>query len=376
MIALGRGLRRRFPLEAGTAFLNHGSYGVAPHRVLAAAARWRALMERNPDRFMRAILPRALRSAAAKLARFLHAQPEDLAFVENATTGVNAVLRSIALRRGDEILATTHTYGAVRQAIRECCRRTGAKLVEADIRLPVSSERYLEEKILERFSRKTRLVVLDHIASPTGLIFPVKRLARNARARGARVLVDGAHAPGQLALDLPSLGADWYAGNCHKWLYAPKGCGFLWSRREAQHGLHPPVISHGYGRGFTAEFDWTGTRDFTNWLSVPDGIVFLKELNPSRVRAYSHGLVTTAAIRIANAWNTCVDGAPALHGSMMAIRLPERLQRGDPARLMAALLRRERVVVAVMRIEGQLWARISAQAYNSPRDYDRLLSAL
>jgi isopenicillin-N epimerase len=372
MIAFGRALRRRFPLEAGTAFVNHGSYGAAPHRVLAAAERWRALMERNPDRFMRQILPGALRAAAARLAALLHAKADDLAFVENATAGVNAVLRSIELRRGDEILATSHTYGAVRQAIRECCRRTGAKLVEAKIGLPVFNEKYLQEKIQEKFTIRTRLVVLDHIASPTGLIFPVKRLARYARSRGARVLVDGAHAPGQVALDLPSLGVDWYAGNCHKWLYAPKGSGFLWARRGAQRGLHPPVISHGYGKGYTAEFDWTGTRDFSNWLSVPDGIGFLKGLNASRVRAYSHRLVVDAAHRISEAWNTCVDGPAALHGSMMAIRLPDRLQGREPARLMADLLRRHRVVVAVMPIEGALWARISAQAYNIADDYGRL----
>ena len=376
MTAFGRALRRRFPLEAGTAFVNHGSYGAAPRRVLAAAARWRALMERNPDRFMREILPGALRAAAARLAAFLHARADDLAFVENATTGVNAVLRSIELRRGDEILATSHAYGAVRQAIRECCRRTGARLVEARIVLPVPGLDDLIFPVQKAFSQKTKLLVLDHVASPTGLVFPVKRLARFARARGARVLVDGAHAPGQIALDIPALGVDWYAGNCHKWMFAPKGSGFLWARRGAQRGLHPPVISHGYGGGFTAEFDWTGTRDFSNWLSVPDGIGFLKELNSSKVRTYNHRLVTTAAVRIAEAWNTPVDGPAGLHGSMMAIRLPGRLRGREPARLMAELLRRNRVVVAVMQIEGELWARISAQAYNSAKDYDRLPASL
>ncbi|HEY6966442.1 MAG TPA: aminotransferase class V-fold PLP-dependent enzyme [Burkholderiales bacterium] len=376
MTAFGRALRRRFPLEAGTAFVNHGSYGAAPRRVLAAAARWRALMERNPDRFMREILPGALRAAAARLAAFLHARADDLAFVENATTGVNAVLRSIELRRGDEILATSHAYGAVRQAIRECCRRTGARLVEARIVLPVPGLDDLIFPVQKAFSQKTKLLVLDHVASPTGLVFPVKRLARFARARGARVLVDGAHAPGQIALDIPALGVDWYAGNCHKWMFAPKGSGFLWARLGAQRGLHPPVISHGYGGGFTAEFDWTGTRDFSNWLSVPDGIGFLKELNSSKVRTYNHRLVTTAAVRIAEAWNTPVDGPAGLHGSMMAIRLPGRLQGREPARLMAELLRRNRVVVAVMQIEGELWARISAQAYNSAKDYDRLPASL
>jgi len=376
MIAPGRALRRRFPLEPGVAFLNHGSYGAAPRAVLAEAARWRARMDANPDRFFREILPGALRSAAARLARFLNSRAEDLAFVENATTGVNAVLRSLELRRGDEILANSHTYGAVRQAIRHACVQAGAKLVEAGIDLPVPDGKYLEEQIVQAIGPRTRLVVLDHVASPTGLVFPVKRIAALARRRGARVLVDGAHAPGQIALDLPSLGADWYAGNCHKWLFAPKGCGFLWARREAQRGLHPPVISHGYGQGFTAEFDWTGTRDFSAWLAVTSALDFYLSLGPERLRIRNHQLAVHAAERIARAWGTQTDGPPELHGAMMAIRLPGRLQRREPARLMAELLRRHRVVVAVMPVAGGLWARISAQGYNAPADYYRLLAAV
>jgi isopenicillin-N epimerase len=375
MAPFGIPLRRRFLLERGTAFLNHGSFGAAPRSVLSAAGRWRLRMEANPDRFLRYVLPGALRAAAARLGRFLHARERDVAFVENATTGMNAVLGSLQFRPGDEILATTHTYNAVRQTIREVCRRTGAKLVEARIHLPVVDKQYLEDSIEEKLSRRTRLLVLDHISSPTGLVFPVKRLAALARAHGAKVLVDGAHAPGQLDLDIPSLGADWYAGNCHKWLFAPKGCGFLWARAGAQAGIHPPVISHGYGKGFAAEFDWTGTRDFSAWLSVPDGIAFLEELGASKVRAYNHRLAADAACRIAGAWGTALDGPPELHGSMMAIRLPGRLQRADPARLMIKWFRQHRIVVPVMPIDGVLWARISAQVYNVPADYERLAAA-
>ena len=372
MIRLGRPLRRLFHFEPGTAFLNHGSFGATPRKVAAAAGRWRTRMESNPDRFMREFLPVALRAAAGRLARILHARERDMVFVENATSGINAVLRSLDLRRGDEILATTHTYNAVRQAIRETCRRSGAKLVAARIALPVRSVDDLQLPIEQELNRRTKLVVLDHIASPTGLIFPVKHLARLARARGARVLVDGAHAPGQLELDIPSLGADWYAGNCHKWLFAPKGCGFLWARGGAQAGLHPAVISHGYGKGFAAEFDWTGTRDFSAWLSVPAGLDFLAAMGASRVRAYNHRLVIDAARSISNAWGTPTDGPAHLHGSMMAIRLPDRLQRRDPARLMADLLAARRIVVAVAAVGGALWARISAQVYNAPGDYERL----
>ena len=372
MIAFGRPLRRRFMLEPGTAFLNHGSFGTAPRAVLGAADRWRRRMEANPDRFMREQLPGALRRAAARLAGFLGVGEKDLAFVDNATAGVNAVLRSLALRPGDEILATTHTYNAVRQTMRHVCGRTGAKLVEARIDLPVEDVAGLFLPVAEKMNRRTKLVVLDHIASPTGLIFPVRRLAALARARGARVLVDGAHAPGQLELDIASLGADWYTGNCHKWLFAPKDSGFLWARSGAQAGLHPPVISHGYGRGFAAEFDWTGTRDFSAWLAVPDALDFFLAMKPSRIRAYNHRLATEAAQRIADAWGTPLDGPPQLHGSMMAIRLPQSLQRSDPNQLMTEWAARHRLVVAVMAIGGALWARISAQAYNAPGDYQRL----
>ncbi len=373
MIAFGRPMRRRFLLERGTDFLNHGSFGTTPRVVLAAAQRWRLRMEANPDRFLRHVLPGALRAAAGRLARFLHAKEQEVVFVENATSGVNAVLRSLEFRPGDEILATTHTYNAVRQTIREVCRRSGAKLVEARIELPIEDEKYLEESIVNKFNKRTRLLVLDHISSPTGLIFPVKRLAALARARGARILVDGAHAPGQLALDIPSLGVDWYAGNCHKWLFAPKGCGFLWARRNAQAGIHPPVISHGYGKGFAAEFDWTGTRDFSSWLALPDALDFFEAFRPARIRAYCHELVTRSAREVSNAWQTECDGPARLHGSLMAVRLPEPLQRRDPVRLMAEWLDRHRVVAPVMAIDGVLWARISAQVYNLPVDYTRLL---
>jgi isopenicillin-N epimerase len=289
---------------------------------------------------------------------------------------MNSVLRSLQFRRGDEILVTSHVYNAVRQTIHEVCKRTGAKLVEARISLPIGNVSDLVSPVEAKMSRRTKLVVLDHIASPTGLIFPVKRIAAMARARGARVLVDGAHAPGQLALDIPSLGVDWYAGNCHKWLFAPKGCGFLWARRGAQAGIHPPVISHGYGKGFTAEFDWTGTRDFSYWLAVPDALDFFRRLGPARVRSHNHKLATQKAREISNAWKEPVDGPPELHGSLMAIRLPDALQRRDPRQLMAELLARLRTFVAVMPVDGVLWARISAQVYNTPADYDRLLEHL
>jgi len=376
MIVFGWSMRRRFVLESGITFLNHGSLGATPRVVLAAAERWRRRMEANPDRFMRETLPGALRAAAARLARFLGADAQDVAFVENASTGMNAVLRSLELRRGDEILANTHTYNAVHQTIRHVCERTGARLVDAPITIPVKDASSLVSAIERRISKRTRLVVLDHIASPTGLVFPVKRLAAIAHKRGARVLVDGAHAPGQLDLDIPSLGADWYVGNCHKWMFAPRASGFLWARRDAQAGLHPPVISHGYEKGFAAEFDWTGTRDFSAWLAVPDAIEFYKQMKPARIRSHNNRLASRAARRISAAWNMPLDGPAELHASMAGVRIPEPLQRYSELGLMAELRVKHRINVAIVPIAGVLWARLSAQIYNTPADFERLESAI
>jgi isopenicillin-N epimerase len=380
MLDFGAAAKREFLLEPGVAFLNHGSFGAAPRVVLEAAEQWRRRIEANPDLFLRDILPGRLRRAAAELARFIQARPDDVVFVDNATAGVNAVLRALEFRARDEILATTHTYGAVRQAIRYVCDRTGAKLVEAQISLPLVDERILFSAVADRLSERTRLVVLDHVSSPTGLIFPVAELTALARARGVKVLIDGAHGPGQLELDVPALGADWYVGNCHKWLFAPRSCAFLWCRDDSKRDLHPLAISHHYGEGFTAEFDWTGTRDFSAWLAVVDALRFFDRLGAARVRAYNHDLVVAAASRIAELWQTPLDGPAAMHGSMIALRLPPRLQaygsptRATARRLQSAILAEHRVVVAIMALGDALWARISGQIYNTPEDYEKLLS--
>jgi isopenicillin-N epimerase len=377
---LGAALRREFRLEAGTDFLNHGSFGAPPSVVLEAAARWRARLEANPDAFFRELLPGALREAAAALANFVGSRADDLVFVENATSGTNAVLRSLSFSPGDEILASSHVYGAVRQAIRHVCERSGARFVEAKIGLPLADPENLFVPLAERITERTRLVVLDHIASPTGLVYPVERLARLAHARGARVLVDGAHAPGHIALDIPALGVDWYVGNCHKWLFAPRSSGFLWADARAQDGVHPLAISHDYGRGFVPEFAWTGTRDPAAWLCVVDGLRFLEQLGAERVRAYGHELAVSAAEKIAAAWDSSLDGPPDLHGSMLAVRLPRRLWHGlapdhEGAReLMSRLIAQHRIVVAVMPIDDALWARLSASVYSTPSDYERLAS--
>ena len=380
MLEPGSALRPRFRLESGIDFLNHGSFGAAPGDVLDAAERWRGLMEANPDRFFRDVLPSELRRTAGELARFLGADAANLAFVDNATTALNAVLRSLHFQPGDEIVLNNHSYGAVRETVRYVCARSGAKLLEPHIALPVAHPSQLVAALAPAFTRRTRLVVIDHISSPTGLVWPVAELVALARAHRAQVLIDGAHAPGQLELDVPALGADWYVGNCHKWLFAPRGCGFLWARAETQAAIHPATISHGYGGGFTAEFDWTGTRDCSAWLAIDAALRFLQELGAARVRRYCHDLVVRAAQEIARAWREPLAAPAALHASMTAIRLPRAWQQAAPAtreaaaKLQSVILREHHVAVAIMPVDGALWARISAQIYNAPADYERLLA--
>lgn len=268
MDGLGAAVRGEFMLEDGFATVNHGAYGATPRSVMAAQDEWRARMERQPSRFFNGTILPALRGAAAALGEVVGARGEDIGFVGNATEGVNAVLRSLVFAPGDEIVVLSHVYGAVRNTVRHVCAVSGARMVEVAVAFPRPDDADVLAGLAAAISGRTRLAVLDHITSSTALLLPIGEMIALCHGRGVKVLVDGAHAPGQVALDLSALGADWYVGNCHKWLFAPKGCGFLWARGDRQDGIHPAVISHGYGQGFTAEFDWTGTRDPSAWLAV------------------------------------------------------------------------------------------------------------
>ena len=374
----GHPMRALFQLAPDMAFLNNGSYGACPSSVLAVQDEIRREMERHPVAFFADVMPGRVREAAARLAGFLGAPAEEIVFVENATAGMNAVLRSLAFAPGDEIVTTDHVYGAVRQVLAHLERKSGVRVVEAQLPWPARDADALVAAVERAFTPRTRLLVIDHIASRSALILPVAELAELAHARGVRVLVDGAHAPGQLALDVPSLGADWVIGNCHKWLFAPKGAAFLWAHVEAQEDLHPGVISHGYGKGFTAEFDWVGTRDASAWLAVPAAIDFFEALGPARVRARNHALAMAMAETLANAWGTELGASHDLFGAMATIRLPgTRPASWEAGRaLRRALWTEQRVEVPIMPVGDALWARISAQIFNVPQDYVRLAKVI
>jgi isopenicillin-N epimerase len=373
-VTFGAALRGRFLLEDGVAFLNHGSFGACPRAVLDAAEGWRRRMEAEPVRFMARELPRRLREAAARLAQFVGAQGDDLVFVDNATSGANAVIRSLSFAPGDEILTTSHVYNAVRTTLAYAAARAGARVVEQPVPFPVTGDDEIVVAVEAGMTPRTRLLVLDHITSPTALVMPVARLVERAHARGIAVLIDGAHAPGMLDLDLEKIGADYYVGNCHKWLFAPKGCGFLWARREAQAALHPTVISHGYEHGYLAEFDWTGTRDPAPALAVSAALDFIAEIGAAAMRAHNHALMWQGAQLLSQTWQQPIGAPQAMMGSMATIGLPigGASTHENAQAINARLFERYRIEVPIIPFADRLWLRISAQVYNTLDDYRRL----
>lgn len=366
----GADIKDLWPLEPDMIFLNHGSYGAAPHVVLAAQADWRQQLEAQPCQFINEIAPRAIREAATALAGFVGAEPDDLVFVENTTAGLNAVLRSLPFAPRDEIVISDHIYNATRNTVNFVAKAAGAEVRTAAIGLPVSGPEQIVAAITAALTPRTRLLVIDHVASITGVVFPVAEIAAEARARGIPVLVDGAHGPGMLDLDLPALGVDWYVGNGHKWLCAPKGAAFLWALPERQEGLHPTVISHDLGKGFTFEFDKIGTRDASAWLSVPAALAFHEDLGGAAMRARCHAVAVTEAAALAARWGTETGAPPAMFGTMSTIRMPGGLpvDRAVSERLKAWLWAEHRAEFHIMPFAGAFWTRLSVAAYTTPEE--------
>jgi isopenicillin-N epimerase len=387
-MAFGRSTLPLWPLDPDVTYLNHGTVGVVPRRVLAFQQKLRDEMERQPSRFVlrEAVsmvgVPRAepglIRRAAEAVAPFVSARGADLVFVDNATSGVMAVVRSLRLQPGDEVLVTDHGYGGVTRVAQFVARDAGAAVRTVAVPYPTFDATRFVDDLATAVGPRTRLVIVDHVTAESALILPVAEIAARCHAKGALVLVDGAHAPGMLALDVPALGVDFYAGNLHKWACAPRSCAFLWAAPARQASLHPPVVSWGLDKGFTAEFDFIGTRDTTAWQSAPEGIAFLRELDFDSVRAYDHALVWHAARTLQERWNLPFLPAESMTGSMVTIPLPERFgsKVEEAARLRDALLFEEKIELQVHAAYGRLFMRICAQVYNDRDDIERLAAAL
>ena len=373
MPMLGKAVRHEWPLDWDFLSVNHGSFGAAPRVVLAAQRDWQRRLEAQPSRFMRAVLPAALRHAADRLGGFIGASGRDIAFVDNATTGCNAVLRSLRLAPNDEIVVLSHGYGAVRNTVRFVAERAGARVVEAVIPFPHPDIDAIVDNVARVLTARTRLAVIDHITSGSALVLPLERIVAVCHDVGVPVLVDGAHGPAQVPLNMRSIGADWYAGNCHKWLCAPKGSAFLYAAPERQQDLHPVTISHGLDKGFLEEFDWTGTRDPSACLATDVAIDFHARLGGDALMARNVALAAEAVALLSRRLNTEPGAVGALAGSMGMVRLPiagkaSAEQSGEVRRrLLDAGTDPPTHVMA-----GAIWLRISAAAYNDIEDYERL----
>ncbi len=386
-MSFGHSMLAHWALDPDVLYLNHGTVGVTPRKVLLAQQAIRDEIERQPSRFLLRELtnlagrprtePTRLRVAADAVARFIGARGPDVVFVDNATTGVNAVLRSFPLEPGDELLLTDQNYGATARVGRFVARERRASVRVVTVPYPAFDRAALLQSIAAAITAKTRIAVFDHITSEGALVFPIAEIAALCRSRGVALLVDGAHAPGVLPLDVPAIGADWYVANLHKWAHAPRSSAFLWSHPSRQAGLHPAVVSWGLDQGYLAEFDWVGTRDPSPWLATPDGLAFLDELGFAAVRRYNHDLVCRAARMLADRWGTQFEIDDADLGFMATVPAPARLGGSgeDAARLRDRLLFEDRIEVQVHAVQERLWIRISAQVYNEWSDFERLAEA-
>jgi isopenicillin-N epimerase len=384
--------RRHWLLDPTVSYLNHGSFGACPIPVLEHQRRLCERMERQPVQFLARELEPLLDDARAQLGAFVGAAAEDLVWVNNATTGVNAVLRSLDLRPEDELLTTDHEYNACRNALDVAAAQVGARVVVVRVPFPIASPDEVVERIVARVTPRTKLALLDHVTSQTGLVLPVGQLVAGLRARGVETLVDGAHAPGMLDLDLESIGAAYYTGNCHKWMCAPKGAAFLHVRRDLQPQVRPVVISHGANSPrtdrsrFLVEFDWVGTDDPTAVLCVPEAIRFMGSLLPggwSELRQRNRKQVFEGRDALCRALGVDKPAPDDMIGALAAVPLPSGAPEpptsgpySDP--LQELLLERCGIEVPVIPWPAppDRLIRISAQLYNCLDEYELLAAAL
>ncbi len=377
-------LTTQFLLDPGVIFLNHGSFGACPRPVFEEYQRFQRRLGHQPVLFLGREILDEMRKARQRLAEFVHSDPQDIVYVPNATFGVNIIARSLNLTDRDEVLITDHEYGACENIWNFLSHEQGFSIQRACIPLPLPDPDQITAQILDRTSSRTRVIFISQITSPTAVQMPVKALCTEARSRGIITMIDGAHGPGQLPLDLNALGADYYTGNCHKWLLSPKGSGFLYVRKEYQEGIKPLVVSWGWGENCPYQSDtrmlglleYWGTKDPAAYLSVPRAINFQVENEWETVRKSSQELLGKALSEIRK-----LTGMPSIYGKpgqngyaqMAAVELPKSWQ---PAQLQTWLYDRRRIEIPVIEWKKRWLLRISVQGYNTLEDLEELISAL
>jgi isopenicillin-N epimerase len=376
-------LRDLFLLDPQVIFLNHGSFGACPRAVFETYQDWQRKLELEPVQFLGVELDNLLRQSRHELGAYIHASVNDIVYIPNATHGVNIIARSLHLEPGDEILSTDHEYGACNFVWDFICRKTGALYRRQPIILPVSSQEEIVDQLWEGVTPHTRVIFISHITSPTALTMPVQQICQRAREAGIITLIDGAHAPGQIPLDLSSLQTDFYTGNCHKWMLSPKGAGFLYTRPEVQSLVEPLIVSWGYQSRFTepreSEYidllQWTGTRDPAAALSVPAAISFMADNHWDQVQTSCHNLLQYALDRMGE-----ITGLPPLYPldshfyhQMGTIPIP-RVRDLDELKL--RLFADYKIEIPVIDWNDHHYLRLSVQGYNSRDDVDAFLEAM
>ncbi len=381
-------LARHFLLRDDVVFLNHGSFGACPRPVFETYQAWQLELERQPVAFLGRDLSERTKVPRVALSAFLGTTSENIVGLVNATEGLNIVAQSLDLKEGDEILTTDHEYSALEKTWAYVARRTGAKIVTVKVPMPLVSEAAFTNTLVEAMNERTKVLFLSHITSPTALVFPIERPIAEARKRGIWSVIDGAHTPGHIPLNLDAMGVDFYSGNCHKWLMTPKGSAFLYVRPELQGMINPLVISHGWtadsklpdAKGafgnspFIDELEMQGTRDPAAWLSVPSAIDFRKEHDWTRVAADCRDLAQETARRLQALTGLEPLSTPEFCApQMVAMPVPEI---GEPAEFAKELMARYAIEIPVFKWQDHHIVRVSVQGYNSKAQMDILIDAL
>ncbi len=371
-----------FLLEPEWAFLNHGSFGACPREVHAEYQRIQRQLESQPVRFIQRELPSLLRDARHSLAEFVGAGQDEVVLVPNPTFAVNALARSLKLDKGDQILTSNHEYGACLNAWRFVQERSGFEIVQQPIELPVTSDESIVDQFWSGVTERTKIIFLSHITSPTALTIPVAEICRRAKQRGILTIIDGAHVPGQLDLDLQRLDADFYVATCHKWLCAPKGSAFLFARKDQQPKIQPLVVGWGWGEvdrlfdsdsDFVDYFEWLGTHDPSAYLTVPRAIQFHRENQWDEVQKRCHSLASLAVDQLAKIENVHRVHDDHFFQQMGLVELPAAT---DVKAVKSRLADEFCVEVPVFTWQSRNFLRISIQAYNTKAHIDQLADGL
>ncbi|HEX3823304.1 MAG TPA: aminotransferase class V-fold PLP-dependent enzyme [Mycobacteriales bacterium] len=365
-------------LNPDVAYLNHGAFGAQPEVVGEAAADLRAMMERDPADLMMRRLPGMLDDVRARMAALLHADSAGCVFVPNTTAGTATIIASLAptWEAGDEILATDHRYSAVAVQLAAVAANKGIRAVFAHVPLDTQSAADVVTAITERITERTKLIIVDSIASASGFVFPVAEIVATAHEFGLPVLVDAAHAPGQIEVDLDAISADFWVGNMHKWICSPRAAGIMSVAAEWRDVVQPLVPSHLYAQGFQPAFDWTGTFDPVNLLAVPAALDFWEDLGWANVRRRQRSLVDDGAARVAAALGTTAPVADEFRAGMRVIELPRSLVPEQARAIEETLSQKHRVEISLMPLHHKHFVRVCGQIYNTAADYDRLAAAL